>query len=129
MIQMLLVGYCFGIRSERHLCDEVNLNLAYRWFCRLDHTYHILDHSTFSKNHHGRFRESDLLRHVFETTVARCMEEGLVGGQGLAVDATLIVADVQKQSSGNPEDWADSRLSLSSLSLIEEAARPSRQDA
>ena len=106
LIRMLLVGYCFGIRSERRLCEEVHLNLAYRWFCRLDLTDRIPDHSTFSKNRHGRFRESDLLRHVFETTVARCMEEGLVGGQGFAVDASLIVADVQKQNSSNPEDWA-----------------------
>ena len=106
MIRMLLVGYCFGIRSERRLCEEVHLNLAYRWFCRLDLTDHIPDHSTFSKNRHGRFRESDLLRHVFETTVARCMAEGLVGGQGFAVDASLISADVQKQNSSNPDDWA-----------------------
>ena len=69
-------------------------------------TDRIPDHSTFSKNRHGRFRESDLLRHVFETTVSRCMEEGLVGGQGFAVDASLIVADVQKQNSSNPDDWA-----------------------
>ena len=106
LIRMLLVGYCFGIRSERRLCEEVHLNLAYRWFCRLDLTDRIPDHSTFSKNRHGRFRESDLLRHVFEMTVARCMEEGLVGGQGFAVDASLISADVQKQNSSNPEDWA-----------------------
>jgi transposase len=106
LIRMLLVGYCFGIRSERRLCEEVHLNLAYRWFCRLDLTDRIPDHSTFSKNRHGRFRESDLLRHVFEMTVARCMQEGLVGGQGFAVDASLISADVQKQNSSNPEDWA-----------------------
>lgn len=62
MIRMLLVGYCFGIRSERRLCDEVHLNLAYRWFCRLDLNDPVPDHSTFSKNRHGRFRESDLLR-------------------------------------------------------------------
>ncbi|MEM5478141.1 transposase, partial [Pacificibacter sp. AS14] len=105
LIRMLLVGYCFGIRSERRLCEEVHLNLAYRWFCRLDLTDRIPDHSTFSKNRHGRFRESDLLRQVFEMTVARCMQEGLVGGQGFAVDASLISADVQKQNSSNPEDW------------------------
>jgi transposase len=106
LLRMLLVGYCFGIRSERRLCEEVHLNLAYRWFCRLDLSDRIPDHSTFSKNRHGRFRESDLLRHVFEMTVARCMEEGLVGGQGFAIDASLIGADVQKQNSSNPEDWA-----------------------
>lgn len=106
LIRMLLVGYCFGIRSERRLCEEVHLNLAYRWFCRLDLTDRLPDHSTFSKNRHGRFRESDLLRHVFEMTVARCMAEGLVGGRGFAVDASLITADVQKQNSSNPEEWS-----------------------
>ena len=106
LIRMLLVGYCQGIRSERRLCEEVHLNLAYRWFCHLDLTDRIPDHSTFSKNRHGRFRESDLLRQVFEMTVARCVQEGLVGGHGFAVDASLISADVQKQNSSNPEDWA-----------------------
>src|SRR5450755_2766099 len=77
MVRMLLVGYCFGIRSERRLCEEVHLNLAYRWFCRLGLDSEVPDHSTFSKNRHGRFRDSDLLRHVFETVVARCMAEGL----------------------------------------------------
>ena len=110
LIRMLVVGYCFGIRSERRLCDEVHLNLAYRWFCRLDLADRVPDHSTFSKNRHGRFRDNDLLRHVFETTVARCMKEGLVGGQGFAVDASLIVADVQKHNSSNPEDWASHEI-------------------
>lgn len=89
LIRMLLVGYCFGIRSERQLCEEVHLNLAYRWFCRLDLTDRIPDHSTFSKNRHGRFRDSELLHHLFETTVARCIEEGLVRGQRMAIDASL----------------------------------------
>ncbi len=93
LIRMQLVGYCFGIRSKRRLCEEVHLNLACRWFWRLDLTDRIPDHSTFSKNRNGRFRESDLLRHVFEMTLARCMEEGLVGGQGFAVDASLISAE------------------------------------
>jgi transposase len=87
MIRMLLVGYCFGIRSERRLCEEVHLNLAYRWFCRLGLDGHVPDHSTFSKNRHGRFRDSDAFRHVFETVVDRCIKEGLVGGEGFAVDA------------------------------------------
>ena len=82
MIRMLLVGYCFGIRSERRLCEEVHLNLAYRWFCRLGLDGRVPDHSTFSKNRHGRFRDSDLLRHVFEAVVHRCLAEGLVGGDG-----------------------------------------------
>ena len=81
MIRMLIVGYCFGIRSERRLCEEAHLNLAYRWFCRLGLDGDVPDHSTFSKNRHGRFRESDLLRKLFETVVARCMKEGIVGGE------------------------------------------------
>src|SRR5580700_5463576 len=103
LIRMLLVGYCFGIRSERRLCDEVHLNLAYRWFCRLGLDGDVPDHSTFSKNRHGRFRESDLLRQLFETVVRRCMAEGLVGGEGFAVDASLIEADANRQR-GVPGD-------------------------
>ncbi len=79
---MLLIGYCLGIRSERRLCEEVHLNLAYRWFCRLALEADVPDHLTFSKNRHGRFRDSDLLRELFETTVRRCIEAGLVGGNG-----------------------------------------------
>jgi transposase len=97
LIRMLIVGYCFGIRSERRLCEEVHLNLAYRWFCRLGLDGAVPDHSTFSKNRHGRFRASDLLRHVFDTVVRRCMAEGLVGGDGFAVDASLIKADANRQ--------------------------------
>jgi transposase len=97
MIRMLIVGYCHGIRSERRLCEEVHLNLAYRWFCGLGLEGEVPDHSTFSKNRHGRFRDSDLLRHVFETVVRRCMAEGLVGGDGFAVDASLIKADANRQ--------------------------------
>jgi transposase len=97
MIRMLIVGYCFGIRSERRLCDEVHLNLAYRWFCRLGLDGCVPDHSTFSKNRHGRFRDSDLLRRVFETVLRRCVHEGLVGGEAFAVDASLIKADANRQ--------------------------------
>ena len=98
MIRMLIVGYCFGIRSERRLCEEVHLNLAYRWFCRLGLDGHVPDHSTFSKNRHGRFREADLLRRVFETVLRRCIREGLVGGEAFAVDASLIKADANRQN-------------------------------
>jgi transposase len=97
MVRMLIVGYCFGIRSERRLCDEVHLNLAYRWFCRLGLDGQVPDHSTFSKNRHGRFRQSDLLRRVFEAVLQRCIREGLVGGEGFAVDASLIKADANRQ--------------------------------
>ena len=112
LIRMLLVGYCFGIRSERRLCEEVHLNLAYRWFCRLDLNDRIPDHSTFSKNRHGRFRESELLRHLFETTVVRCIEEGLVSGQRMAVDASLIEADANRQFSAPKEEWDTNRIDV-----------------
>jgi len=97
MIRMLLIGYCFGIRSERRLCEEVHLNLAYRWFCRLGLDGAVPDHSTFSKNRHGRFRDSDLFRRVFEAVLRRCIRERLVGGEGFAVDASLIKADANRQ--------------------------------
>ncbi|HLP66846.1 MAG: IS1182 family transposase [Pseudolabrys sp.] len=97
MIRMLIIGYCFGIRSERRLCEEVHLNLAYRWFCHLGLAGQVPDHSTFSKNRHGRFRESDLFRRVFETVLCRCVREGLVGGEAFAVDASLIKADANRQ--------------------------------
>ncbi len=77
MIRMLMVGYCFGIRSERRLCEEVHLNLAYRWFCRLGLDGSVPDHSSFSKNRHGRFRDGELLRHLFENSVRRCMSRRL----------------------------------------------------
>jgi len=105
MIRMLIVGYCCGIRSERRLCEEVHLNLAYRWFCRLGLDGAVPDHSTFSKNRHGRFRESDLLRKVFETTVQRCIAEGLVGGEGFAVDASMIKADANRQRCVPGSEW------------------------
>src|SRR6187200_2319550 len=107
MIRILIIGYCMGIRSERHLCEEVHLNLAYRWFCRLGLEGDVPDHSTFSKNRHGRFRDSDLLRQLFEMTVARCMAEGLVGGEGFAVDASLIRADANKQRSAEASEQVD----------------------
>jgi transposase len=113
MVRMLLVGYCFGIRSERRLCEEVHLNLAYRWFCRLGLEAPIPDHSTFSKNRHGRFRESDVFRHVFETVVQRCMAEGLVRGEGFAIDASVVKADANRQRGVPSEqaiDWSNPAL-------------------
>lgn len=96
MIRMLLLGYCQGIRSERRLCEEVHVNLAYRWFCSLDLADPVPDHSTFSKNRHGRFRESGLFRHLFETVLQRCIDEGLVGGDSFGVDASLIPANANQ---------------------------------
>ena len=126
MIRMLIVGYCMGIRSERRLCEEVHLNLAYRWFCRLDLDGAVPDHSTFSKNRHGRFRDSDLLRKLFELTVERCMAEGLVGAEGFAVDASLIRADVHRQRSVPGEEGlppkAAGRAVSEYLDVLDDAA-------
>jgi transposase len=125
MIRMLLVGYCFGIRSERRLCEEVHLNLAYRWFCRLGLDGDVPDHSTFSKNRHGRFRDSDLLRQVFETVVARCMAEGLVGREGFAVDASMVVADAHRQrgvTGPGALDPTSNRAVTEYLAVLDDAA-------
>jgi transposase len=107
MIRMLLVGYCYSIRSERRLCQEVEMNLAYRWFCRLGLEDRVPDHSTFSVNRHGRFRESDILRTVFEDVVCGCMAAGLVGGEGFAVDASVIEANASRfqRVEGSEVDW------------------------
>jgi transposase len=126
LIRMLLVGYCFGIRSERRLCEEVHLNLAYRWFCALGLDSEVPDHSTFSKNRHGRFRESDLLRQLFESVLQRCIDEGLVGGEGFAVDASLIAADASDRTriegaTGLPPDAAG-RAVEEYLAVLDDAA-------
>ena len=109
MVRMLLIGYSFGLRAERRLCEEVHLNLGYRWFCRLGLEDAVPDHSTFSKNRHGRFRESDAFRLVFESVVERCMKAGLVGGEGFAVDASLVEADANRSRSMAREEVADLR--------------------
>jgi len=108
MIRTLIVGYCYGIRSERRLCEEVELHLAYRWFCRLDLDDKVPDHSTFSVNRHGRFRDSDILRHVFEAVVRACMDAGLIKGEGFAVDASVIEADASRYHGKAPDeiDWS-----------------------
>jgi transposase len=126
LIRMLIVGYCFGIRSERRLCEEVHLNLAYRWFCGLGLDGAVPDHSTFSKNRHGRFRDSDLLRRLFETVLQRCIDEGLVGGEGFAVDASLIAADAGDRTrvegaAGLPPEAA-SRAVKEYLAVLDDAA-------
>jgi transposase len=97
MIRMLIVGYVFAIRSERRLCAEVQVNLAYRWFCKLGIEDGIPDHSVFSRARHERFRQSDALRRVFEGVVAKCIAAGLVGGEGFSIDASLIRADAGKK--------------------------------
>src|SRR5438445_11680189 len=93
LLRLLLVGYLYGITSERHLLEEVRMHLAYRWFTRLDFEQEIPDHSTFSKNRHGRFRQSGVFREVFEEIVRRCMTAGLVEGRHLTVDGTFVLAN------------------------------------
>ena len=128
MVRMLLVGYCFGIRSERRLCEEVHLNLAYRWFCRLGLEDQVPDHSSFSKNRHGRFRDSDAFRQLFESVVERCIAEGLVGGEGFAIDASIIRADANRRRGvlatlpiGWPAPEARSRAVREYLAALDEA--------
>ncbi|UCH49034.1 MAG: transposase [Betaproteobacteria bacterium] len=119
LIRMMVIGYCYSIRSDRQLCQAVTLDLAYRWFCRLGLEDRVPDHSTFSVNRHGRFRESDILRKVFESVVCRCMEAGLVKGEGFAVDASVIEANASrfKRIEGAEIDWTDA----------ERARRPVRE--
>jgi transposase len=107
LIRMLIVGYCFGIHSERKLCEEVRLHLAYRWFCRLDLNDAVPHHSTFSENRLNRFRESDILRHIFERVVIAAM--GLVKGEGFAVDASVMEANASRYHGKAPEelDWTE----------------------
>jgi transposase len=109
MIRMLIVGYCYGIRFERRLCEELELHLAYRWFCRLDLDDKVPDHSTFSVNRHGRFRDSDILRQVFEAVVRACMDAGLVKGEGFAVDASVMEANASRYHGKAPAEivWAE----------------------
>ncbi|MBZ0148665.1 MAG: transposase [Pseudorhodoplanes sp.] len=108
MIRMLIIGYCYGIRFERRLCEEVELHLAYRWFCRLGLDDKVPDHSTFSINRHGRFRGSDIFRHVFEAVVRACMDAGVVKGEGFAVDASVMEADASRCHGKAPDeiDWS-----------------------
>src|SRR6267143_1092936 len=107
MIRMLVVGYVFAIRSERLICREVQVNLAYRWFCKLSLEDAVPDHSAFSRARNERFREGDIFRRVFERVVEACIAAGLVGGEGFAVDASLIAADANKQRSiaGPAAQW------------------------
>jgi transposase len=109
MIRMLVVGYVFAIRSERLICREVQVNLAYRWFCKLGIEDAIPDHSAFSRARNERFRQGDVFRCVFERVVEACIAAGLVGGEGFAVDASLIQADANRQRSIPGQDWHKDR--------------------
>lgn len=134
MIRMLVIGYCYGIRSERRLCEEVQLNLAYRWFCRLSIEDKVPDHSTLSKTRHGRFRDSEALRFVFEQVVERCIVEGLVGGEGFAIDASVVKADASRQRArerDDDDDWpkpgGTSRAVREYLEALDEGTEPVRR--
>ncbi len=111
MIRMLLVGYLYGLRSERRLVEEVHLNLAYRWFCGLGLTGEVPERSSFSKTRHGRFRESDAFRMVFESVLQACLRAGLVSGETFATDASVIEADARvarcTEDATPPESWND----------------------
>src|SRR5678809_484822 len=129
MIRMLIVGYVFALRSERLLCREVQLNLAYRWFCGLGIESKIPDHSAFSRVRNERFRDSDIFRRVFERVVGACIVAGLVGGEGFAVDASLIEADANKHRSIPGAEWnkeidaqAVSRATKEYLATLDDAA-------
>jgi transposase len=130
MLRMLIVGYCYGIRSERKLCQEVELHLAYRWFCKLDLEDKVPHHSTFSENRLGRFRESGLLRHIFERVVWAAMAMGLVKGEGFAVDASVLEANASRYHGKAPDelDWTDkqrqTRAVAEYLAALDEAGDP-----
>src|SRR5262249_44863692 len=110
MIRMLIVSYCYGIRSERKLCEEVELHLAYRWFCRLGLEDKVPNHSTFSVNRHGRFRDSDIFRQLFEAVVRACMDAGIIKGEGFAIDASVMEANASRYHGKAPDeiDWSAS---------------------
>src|ERR1700726_680453 len=120
MIRMLVVGYVFAIRSERLICREVQVNLAYRWFCKLGIEDAIPDHSAFSRARNERFRDGDVIRRVFERIVETCIAAGLVGGEGFAVDASLIAADANKQRSIAGQDWRRDRDPARSSRAVKE---------
>jgi transposase len=131
MIRMLIVGYVFAIRSERRLCSEVQVNLAYRWFCKLGIEDNIPDHSVFCRARHERFRESDALRRVFEGVVAMCIAAGLVGGEAFSIDASLIKADVDKKKrtpGDQPIAWPKASHAVREYLAALDAARNGEKD-
>jgi transposase len=128
MIRMLLVGYCYGIRSERRLCDEVAMHLAYRWFCKMDIEDKVPHHSTFSVNRLGRFRESDILRHIFERVVMACMAAGLVKGEGFAVDASRYHG-VPPDAIGWTDEQKQKRAVAEYLAAVDAEAKAAQAEA
>ena len=98
LLRILLIGYLYGVTSERKLVEELQMHLAWRWFTGLSFDQEIPHHSTFSKNRHGRFHESDLFQQLFEEIVDRCQEAGLVEGEHLSVDGSFIAANASRSS-------------------------------
>jgi transposase len=98
LLRILLIGYLYGVTSERKLVEELQMHLAWRWFTGLSFDQEIPHHSTFSKNRHGRFQESNLFQQLFEQIVDRCMESGLVEGEHLSVDGSFIPANASRLS-------------------------------
>ena len=109
MTRMLIIGYVLAIRSDRALCRDVQVNLAYRWFCGLSIEDKVPDHSSFCRVRHDRFGANDIFRQVFERVVQACIAARLVGGEGFAVDASLIAADANKQRSIPGPEWNKAR--------------------
>src|SRR4051795_4424570 len=98
LLRILLVGYLYGINSERKLVEELRMHLAWRWFTGLGFDQEIPHHSTFSKNRHGRFQQSNLFQEIFEEIVTRCVEAGLVQGTHMSVDGSFIQANADHHS-------------------------------
>ena len=110
LIRMLLLGYVFAIRSERQLCAEVQVNLAFRWFCGLGIEDPVPDHSAFCRARHERFGDGKAYRRVFERVVGTCIDRGLVSGASMSVDASHIQADVNQTrriDGDDPVAWPD----------------------
>ena len=129
VLHMPILGYVFGIRSERALAREVQVNLAYRWFCGLGIEDAVPDHSAFSRARNERFADGDILRFVFERVVASCIAADLVGGEGFAVDASLIEADANRHRSVKGNAWnkntdseTASRATWEYLATLDDAA-------
>nr|WP_254656308.1 transposase [Jannaschia sp. CCS1] len=127
MLRMLLIGYLYGIRSERRLVEEVHLNLAYRWFCKLGLESRVPDRSTFSKNRHGRFADGDVMRRLFESVVEKCVGFGFVGGTDATVDGSTIEADANRDRKDAPHEieklWSRKKSTASRCRLPCQAGR------
>lgn len=134
LLRMLLVGYLYGVTSERKLVEELRMHLAWRWFTGLGFDQEIPHHSTFSKNRHGRFQESNLFQGIFEEIVARCVEAGLVRGEHMSVDGSFIQANADHHSRVSPEQLPEiakvnHTVRVSSRTGAGESGRTSRSPA